>query len=262
MSPGPAHRSALLFAVAAVVSCPVALCGQARAEAVDPRLSNVTSPVTPAREPSTAAVTAPKTTRKPATRWGRRKRASTFSGYAPPAAILRKTPAPRPTGELKIFSLNLRETLEITSIYDGTGAIEPEAVQAVSRLLRDHRNGRIKPIEPKLVEVLSSVYERFGKRRLVLVSGFRSPKGSLNYHSRGAAADIKIEGVSARALRDYVRSLDSGGMGIGIYPHAGFVHVDVRPPPSYYWTDSSGATPRRRPAARHPAPRYEEAGAQ
>ena len=28
-------------------------------------------------------------------------------------------------------------------------------------------------------------------------------------------------------------------MGIGIYPRAGFVHVDIRPEPSYRWTDYS-----------------------
>jgi len=37
-------------------------------------------------------------------------------------------------------------------------------------------------------------------------------------------------------------SLDGGGMGIGIYPRSGFIHVDYRAPgePSYRWTDYSG----------------------
>ena len=33
--------------------------------------------------------------------------------------------------------------------------------------------------------------------------------------------------------------MDTGGMGIGIYPHAGFIHVDIRPEPSYRWVDYS-----------------------
>ena len=32
----------------------------------------------------------------------------------------------------------------------------------------------------------------------------------------------------------------TNGMGIGIYPRGGFVHIDVRSPPSYRWTDYSG----------------------
>jgi uncharacterized protein YcbK (DUF882 family) len=145
------------------------------------------------------------------------------------------------------MSINLRESLELTSIYDPWGRVEPEAIAAVSRILRDPGSGQVKLIQPRLVEVLSMAYEHFGKRQLVLVSGFRAPRGSLNYHSRGAAADVKIAGVPAPRLRDYFRSIDSGGMGIGIYPGSGFVHVDVRPPPSYYWVD---AGPARRPAKR------------
>ena len=34
-------------------------------------------------------------------------------------------------------------------------------------------------------------------------------------------------------------SLDTGGMGLGIYPRAGFVHVDMRPEASYRWVDYS-----------------------
>ena len=43
----------------------------------------------------------------------------------------------------------------------------------------------------------------------------------------------------ARVLRNFVKGLDTGGMGIGIYPHAGFIHVDVRPEPSFRWVDYS-----------------------
>ena len=32
-------------------------------------------------------------------------------------------------------------------------------------------------------------------------------------------------------------------MGIGIYPVTGFVHIDVRPPPSYRWIDYSPSNP-------------------
>ena len=47
-----------------------------------------------------------------------------------------------------------------------------------------------------------------------------------------------------------LRSLDPGGMGIGIYPRAGFVHVDVRAAPSARWIDNAPVdhdAPERRP---------------
>ncbi len=44
-------------------------------------------------------------------------------------------------------------------------------------------------------------------------------------------------------------------MGIGIYPRSQFVHIDVRPPPSYRWIDYSAAELERGREA--PAPRLE-----
>ena len=34
-----------------------------------------------------------------------------------------------------------------------------------------------------------------------------------------------------------------GGMGVGIYPNSEFVHIDVRPPPSFRWVDYSRSNP-------------------
>jgi hypothetical protein len=55
--------------------------------------------------------------------------------------------------------------------------------------------------------------------------------------------DIRIAGVSINAMYRYAESLDAGGMGIGLYPTSGFIHVDFRAPgePSFRWTDYSGS---------------------
>jgi hypothetical protein len=54
--------------------------------------------------------------------------------------------------------------------------------------------------------------------------------------------DIRIKGVSINEMYAYAQTLDPGGMGMGIYPNTGFVHVDYRAPgePSYRWVDLSG----------------------
>jgi uncharacterized protein YcbK (DUF882 family) len=259
-----AYRSARLYAVAAVVATQVLGFGSLALGNTDDPVNNAPAAPTQASD-SGPTVGDRKTAPRPrSTRpRPRRRKASTFRGYAPPTATLRQTPVPRPGGELRLFSLNTREGLELSFIYDEAGRVEPEAIAAVSRLMRDHRNHRVKSIDPRLVEVLATVYENFGKKTLVLVSGFRTPRGTLNFHSRGAAADIKIEGVPARKLRDYVRSIDTGGMGIGIYS-SGFVHIDVRPPPSYYWTDGGGVTKQPKRGVRRKPRTFniEEAGAQ
>jgi len=51
--------------------------------------------------------------------------------------------------------------------------------------------------------------------------------------------DMGIAGVSPKKIEAFAETLDRGGMGIGIYPRSQFVHIDVRSPPSYRWTDWS-----------------------
>ena len=86
--------------------------------------------------------------------------------------------------------------------------------------------------------MLSRVYDHFGKR-IELVSGFRNQKRTSSFHFHASASDIRIPGISDTELHKFVTSLDSGGMGIGIYPRAGFVHVDIRPEASFRWVDYS-----------------------
>ena len=90
--------------------------------------------------------------------------------------------------------------------------------------------------------ILSHVYDRF-RRPIEIVSGYRNQQKQTSYHFKGSAADIRIPGISNRKVRGFVESLDGGGMGVGFYPRVGFVHVDVRPPPSYRWIDRSRSNP-------------------
>ncbi|HEX7508113.1 MAG TPA: DUF882 domain-containing protein, partial [Polyangia bacterium] len=89
-------------------------------------------------------------------------------------------------------------------------------------------------------------YDHFGGKRLELLSGYRFQRRTTSNHFHGAAADIRIAGVDPRRIRSYVESLDAGGMGVGWYPKVGFVHVDVRQPPSYRWIDYSRSNPDAR----------------
>lgn len=169
---------------------------------------------------------------------GKRKQ-PTFSGYQVAPSALRTEPLTPGSGTLHLFAVNFNEEITV-ELYDRAGRLRPEALEALNHFWRCRRTGTEKPINPRLFEILAMISDHFGGRRIELISGFRNQEHTTSFHFHGSASDIRIPGVSDRALQKYAESLDRGGMGIGIYPRGGFVHVDVRTnEPSYRWTDYS-----------------------
>jgi uncharacterized protein YcbK (DUF882 family) len=171
------------------------------------------------------------------------------AGYSVPDEKLRWHLPPAPSGNLHLFHAFRGESLKI-NIYNPDGSYNVDALNAVSHLLRCTRTDTERDIEPRLLAVLSHVYDHFGERRIEVTSGYRNQRHTTSNHYRGSATDIFIPGVKPTKLRAFVETLDAGGMGIGIYPRSGFLHVDVRPPPSYRWTDLAPVDPddpKRRP---------------
>jgi uncharacterized protein YcbK (DUF882 family) len=167
----------------------------------------------------------------------KRARGPVFSGRLASAGELRDDPLERPSGHIELYAVNFREELDV-DLYKEDGSIDDEAVDKLNHIWRCKRTDTEKSIDPRLYETLSRIYDQF-KKRIELVSGFRNQKRTSSFHFHGSAADIRIPGVSDKALHKFASSLDTGGMGIGIYPKAGFIHVDIRPEPSYRWTDYS-----------------------
>jgi uncharacterized protein YcbK (DUF882 family) len=153
----------------------------------------------------------------------KRRAHAAFSGRLASPDELRDEPLEKPSGKIELYAVNFGESLSVSQL---------------NHFWRCKRTGTEKAIDPRLYEMLSRIYDHFGKR-LELVSGFRNQKRTSSFHFHGSASDIRIPGVPDKALHKFVTSLDTGGMGIGIYPRAGFVHVDIRPEPSYRWTDYS-----------------------
>jgi uncharacterized protein YcbK (DUF882 family) len=192
------------------------------------------------------------------TKKGKRKRRPRFQGYAVKDDDLRQEAFPRPTGDLYIYSPNWREEIKV-NIYNPDGSFNQRSLEALSHLFRCKRTDTEKTIEPHLFEILSAIQDHFGGRRMEVISGFRNQRKVTSFHFHGTAADIRIEGMSEQKVREFAASLDSGGMGVGIYPNAHFVHVDVRPWPSFRWTDysrsgdgSTGRLPPRGFKKKHP----------
>lgn len=87
-------------------------------------------------------------------------------------------------------------------------------------------------VDSDLVDILQNVRDHFGKA-VTITSAFRTAShnkkvGGAKYsqHLYGKAADIKVSGVAASAVADFVETLMPSTGGIGRY--STFTHVDVR----------------------------------
>jgi len=135
-------------------------------------------------------------------------------------------------GWIKITRRDTGETINV-QYRDSEGKYNENALEEIKGIMRCSLTGKEKKIPIKLIELLDSIEDKFKKKGLILLSGYRtkplneftpgSAKHSL--HMLGWAADIRIDGINPRKIRDYARKLQIGG--VGYYPYMGFVHVDI-----------------------------------
>ena len=184
-------------------------------------------------------------------RWERRlakrrgKRAGRMLGRPVPEKGLLASPPPSPSGKLRIYSINYKDEAKV-NIYNPDGSFDVQALAEINHVFKCRRSGLEHDIDTRLITILSHVYDHFGGKRIELLSGYRFQRRTTSNHFHGTAADIRIPGVNPRKIRGYVETLDAGGLGVGWYPRVGFVHVDVRQPPSYRWIDYSRSNPDAR----------------
>jgi uncharacterized protein YcbK (DUF882 family) len=203
----------------------------------------------PAAAESTAASAdegggeAPARPSKKRRRKGKGRHAGKFAGRVVPEDQLRTAPLPRPSGNIHLISLNNPSDQAKVNIYNADGSYNLDAIDELSGVLRCRRTDVMKPMDPQLLTYLSHVYDHFGGKPLQVVSGYRNQRKQTSNHFKGTASDIRIAGVSIKEIKAFAETLDRGGMGIGIYPRSLFVHIDVRSPPSYRWTDFSPPNP-------------------
>jgi uncharacterized protein YcbK (DUF882 family) len=144
-------------------------------------------------------------------------------------------PEPENLGGNGSLTLTRQDTGErITAHYRAKdGSYDAEELKRIDHIMRCSLTGRETPIAVKLVELLDSVEDKFGKRGLTLLSGYRTPKlnrrlpGAAEHslHMMGWAADIKIPGYSSTRIKSFALKKAAGG--VGYYPNKGFTHLDV-----------------------------------
>jgi hypothetical protein len=101
----------------------------------------------------------------------------------------------------------------------------------------DYLSEHVMRVHPDLLVRLQKVADHFAGKTLEIISGHRPDARVTSRHHHARALDIRVEGVSREALRDFLRRLPDTG--VGYYPHSYFVHMDVREGKGY-WVDRSG----------------------
>jgi uncharacterized protein YcbK (DUF882 family) len=122
------------------------------------------------------------------------------------------------------------------------GVLDPAAAEAAAKFFRCKRTDRTKMINRGTLALLTDVAAEFPGKTIEVVSAYRNYAGEsmTSPHRAGRAIDFRVKGVSGAAVRDYMwRSY--GEVGVGWYPHEGFVHVDHRPgDDDMSWTERNG----------------------
>jgi uncharacterized protein YcbK (DUF882 family) len=156
-----------------------------------------------------------------------------------PAPALALATRVRPAGKaISLLNIHTGETLD--RVFFADGDYVPAALAAVNRLLRDHRTGEIRPIDPRLLDQLHALATTLGTRGpFHVVSGYRSVRTNealrrqgrgvarRSLHLAGQAADVHLTDVALDDLNRAARRLHAGG--VGYYPESGFVHLDTGP---------------------------------
>ena len=134
--------------------------------------------------------------------------------------------------------LNTHTGEELDVVYRANGRYRRCALARIDHILRDHRSGEVQRIDTKLLDLLHSLGKTLDAGKpFHVISGYRSPKTNemlraggrgvarRSMHMYGKAVDIRLPGCSLRTLREAALEAKAGG--VGYYPEAQFVHVDV-----------------------------------
>jgi len=104
-------------------------------------------------------------------------------------------------------------------------------------LMRDVQAEEVHPIDLRVYYLLAMVQAQFGRRPIVVTSGYRTEATNErlrrqgidaarnSFHLRGCAVDIQVPGVMPASMAGLGLLLGLGGVGV----YANFVHLDTGP---------------------------------
>jgi uncharacterized protein YcbK (DUF882 family) len=183
---------------------------------------------------------------------------------APPAHFLIQ-PLPADAVPVSLISVNTKESARFD--LPRNGVVRADQAAEIAFFFRCRRTGRQMEIASGTLAVLADIAQRWPGRTIEVVSGFRAPPFGMPHskHFQGHAIDLRVVGVRAASVRDYVWRTHHE-VGVGHYTTEDFVHIDYRPgerdmawtahgEDSVYQYNPGWAYKARhpKPARRHPA---------
>lgn len=141
-------------------------------------------------------------------------------------------------GERRLSFHNLHTGENLQAVYWAEGGYVETECRAIDHLLRDFRNGQVKPIDRPLLDFLYKLQRAVNRDGAFhIISGYRSPETNdkllamgrgvspNSLHLQAQAIDIRLPGCPTQDLRQAALDLQLGG--VGYYPRSDFIHIDT-----------------------------------
>jgi uncharacterized protein YcbK (DUF882 family) len=159
-------------------------------------------------------------------------------GMTPGWSMAQRHSAPGSRRILDLYHTRTGERLK--AVYWAEGQYISEALVQVNHLLRDYRTDDMRPIDPRLLDLLHALGHAVdAPYAFHIVSAYRSPATNAylrqhrqgvakdSQHMYGRAVDFYLPKRELAVVRRAAVHLHRGG--VGYYPQGHFLHVDTGP---------------------------------
>jgi len=147
----------------------------------------------------------------------------------------------RGAGDIRRLKMHSGRTGErLNTIYWIEGEYIPEALNEVSRFMRDWRTDNAIKMDTRTIDILAASHRLLDSETpYLLLSGYRSPQTNAmlrnrsravarnSLHMKGQAADIRLPNRNVTQISRAAISCSAGG--VGKYSGSNFVHMDCGP---------------------------------
>jgi uncharacterized protein YcbK (DUF882 family) len=138
---------------------------------------------------------------------------------------------------IELFNTHTNEQAKV--IFKRGKEYDAAALETLKKLLRDHRNGEMHDMDPRLYDQLFELALAANcPPHFEIISGYRSPESNdkmsarpgsgvakKSLHMQGRAMDVRLKNCDCAKLRDLALAAKQGG--VGYYERSDFVHIDT-----------------------------------
>jgi uncharacterized protein YcbK (DUF882 family) len=138
---------------------------------------------------------------------------------------------------LELFNTHTNEHANV--VFKHGADYDPAGLETLQKLLRDHRNGEMHDMDPRLYDQLFELAQAAKCHpHFEIISGYRSPESNdkmsskpgsgvakKSLHMQGRAMDVRLKNCDCAKLRDLALTAKQGG--VGYYERSDFVHIDT-----------------------------------